>query len=156
MDLQRLGVHNLQLTLHKLRGGNATKTGCLTAAYLIYVNEGVGHLSVRLYAPFKWKPSSCTTFFGQRQCKQNSRARNVGAKFRAQPVHRTQYPRTLCPETMFHATPTCSRTHHHPQQPPRYPKGEGRWSRRVVSRSSPVLKSGASRPSSSIRCTGSL
>ena len=52
------------------------------------------------------------------------------------------------------STSTCSRTHHHPQQPPNYPKGEGRWSRRVVSRSSPELKSGASRPSLSIRCTG--
>ena len=52
------------------------------------------------------------------------------------------------------STPTCSRTHHHPQQPPRYPRGKGRWSRRVVSRSSPELKSGASRPSLSIRCTG--
>ena len=52
------------------------------------------------------------------------------------------------------STPTCSRTHHHPQQPPSYPKGEGRWSRRVVSRSSPELKSGASRPSLSIRYTG--
>ena len=52
------------------------------------------------------------------------------------------------------STPTCSQTHHHHQQPPRNPKGEGRWSRRVVSRGSPDLKSGASRPSSSIRCTG--
>ena len=52
------------------------------------------------------------------------------------------------------STPTCSRTHHHPQQPPSYPRGEGRWSRRVVSRSSPELKSAASRPSLSIRCTG--
>ena len=52
------------------------------------------------------------------------------------------------------STPTCSRAHHHPQQPPSYPKGEGRWSRRVVSRGSPDLKSGASRPSLSIRCTG--
>ena len=52
------------------------------------------------------------------------------------------------------STPTCSRTHHHPQQPPRNPRGEGRWSRRVVPRGSPDLKSGASRPSLSIRCTG--
>ena len=41
-----------------------------------------------------------------------------------------------------------------PSPTPRIPRGEGRWSRRVVSRSSPDLKSGASRPSSSIRCTG--
>ena len=52
------------------------------------------------------------------------------------------------------STSTCSRTHHHPQQPPNCPKREGRWSRRVVFRSSPELKSGASRPPLSIRCTG--
>ena len=41
----------------------------------------VGHLNVRLYATFKWKFSACTTFFGQRQCKHNSKARTVSAKF---------------------------------------------------------------------------
>ena len=66
--------------------------------------------------------------------------------------HCTQYPRTLRSVARFHANVFSDRPP--PQQPPRNPKGEGRWSRRVVSRSSPDLKSGASRPSSSIRCTG--
>ena len=66
----------------------------------------------------------------------------------------TQYPRTLRSETMFLANvfsglgPTTIPNSHRDQ------KGEGRWSRRVVSRSSPELTSGSSRPSLSIRCTG--
>ena len=47
---------------------------------------------------------------------------------------------------------TCSRTHHHPQHPPSFPSGQSRKSRRVVSRSSPDLKSDASRPFASICC----
>ena len=100
-------------------------TGCLSAIYLIYADEAVGRLKIRLNATFKRELSACTHFLW---------ATTVQAKSKSSQRWRQA------------SSQTYSRTHHHPQQPPRQPRGKGRWSRRVVS---PQL-------SLSIRCTGSL
>ena len=113
--LQRLGVRSLQLTLHGLRGGGPTEHW-LSQRDISNLRRRGRWTSERTLERYVQEGAFCLHTLSLGNVSAN-KIQELATWRRA-------------------SSQACSLTHHHPQQPPRKPKGMSRWSRRVVSRSS--------------------